>query len=303
MPKTEYKGRPYLRQSSIYAEVARLFKLYGEILGLISNAMAELLPEVYMENKNRAIQDFAFPTPEMQCGDGNILTEDYKYWYCNQVIARVMGRNLGKMEASNMPVAMHHDSCDEPMDQLLVYSPCDNHVRNSDLLIFERKHGGPCYRVNTSIKNTLTIVLMNSAEQLHASAIEEECDPTPSCSSYSIRFIHYVRPQIKRFGKKVAEKGNTTGPWLSVKPKEDHTKALKYSELKNDMLVASNFGADNSRDNLQARVTNKLNGKFDLTWLIDDTLTKKWTKKVYHHNCIKNKKKCQRCWIFPTDNV
>ena len=61
MPKREINtGRPYLRQSSIYAEVARLFKLYGKILGLISNAMAELLPEVYMENKNQAIQDFAF---------------------------------------------------------------------------------------------------------------------------------------------------------------------------------------------------------------------------------------------------
>ena len=238
----------------------------------------------------------------MQYGDGNSLIEDYKYWYCNQVIARVMGRDLGNMKASNMPVAMHHDSCDEPMDQLLVYSPCDNHVRNSDLLIFERKDGGPCYRVNTSIKNTLTIVLMNSAEQLHASAIEEECNPTRSCSSYSIRFIHYVRPKIKQFAKKRVEKGDTTGPWLSVKPKEDHTKALKYSQLKNGMLVSTKFSANN-RDNLQARVTNKLNGKFDLTWLIDNTLTKKWSKKVYHHKCIKNNKKCERCWIFPTDNV
>ena len=148
----------------------------------------------------------------------------------------------------------------------------------------------------------MTIVLMNSAEQLHASAIEEECDPTPSCSSYSIRFIHYVRPKIKQFERKRVEKGDTTtGPWLSVKPKEDHTKALKYSELKNDMLVASNFGADN-RDNLQARVTNKLNGEFDLRWLIDDTLTKHWKKKVYHQKCIKNNKKCERCWIYPTDN-
>ena len=179
-----------------------------------------------------------------------------------------------------------------------------NHVRNSDLLIFERKDLGPCYRVNTSIKNTLTIVLMNSAEQRHASAIEEQCNPTPSCSSYSIRFIHYVCPKIKQFEKKRVEKGdNTTGPWLSVKPKEDHTKALKYSELKNDMLVASNFGADNSKDNLQARVTNKLNGKFDLRWLSDNTLTKKWTKKVYHHECIKNNKKCECCWIFPINNA
>ena len=111
-----------------------------------------------------------------------------------------MGRDLGKMKASNMPVAMHHNSCDEPMDQLLVCSPCDNHVRNSDILIFERKDGGPCYHVNTSIENTL-IVLMNSAEQLHASAIEEECDQ-PSSSSYSIRFIHYVCPQLKHFGRK-----------------------------------------------------------------------------------------------------
>ena len=86
-----------------------------------------------------------------------------------------------------------------------------------------------------------------------------------------------------------------------MKPKEDHTKALKYSELKNGMLVATNFGADN-RDNLQARVTNKLNGKYDLTWLIDDTLTKKWSKNVYQHTCIKNNKKCERCWTFPTDN-
>jgi hypothetical protein len=130
----------------------------------------------------------------MQCGDGNSLTEDYTYWYCSQVIARVMGRDLGKMKASNMPtVAMHHNSCDEPMDQLLVCSPCDNHVRNSDILIFERKNGGPCYHVNTSMKNMLTIVLMNSAEQLHASAIEEECDQ-PSSSSYSIQFIHYICP-------------------------------------------------------------------------------------------------------------
>ena len=301
MPKREINtGRPYLRQSSIYSEVARLFKLYGEILGLISNAMAELLPEVYMENKNRAIQDFAFPTPEMQCGDGNILTEDYKYWYCNQVIARIMGRDLGKMEASNMSVAMHHDSCDEPMDQLLVYSPCDNHVHDSDLLIFEKQDGGSCYRVNTSIKNTLTIVLMNSAEQLHASAIEKECDPTQSRSSYSIRFIHYVRPQVKKFEKERAKKGDTIGPWLSVKPKGDHTKALKYSELENDMLVSTKYH-NNNRDNLQARVTKRPNGRIDLTWS-DRKQSKNWTRSVYHHECIKNNKRCKRCWTFPTGN-
>ena len=300
MPKTEYKGRPYLRQSSIFAEVARLFKLYGEILGLISNAIADLLPNLYMENKHRAIQDFAYPTPAMQCGDGNILTEDYKYWYCNQVIARVMGGGLGKMKASNMPVAMHHDSCDEPMDQLLVYSPCDHHVRNSDILIFEKKDGGSCYRVNTSIKNTLTIVLMNSAEQLHASAIEKECDPTQSRSSYSIRFIHYVRPQIKKFEKERAKKGETIGPWLSVKPKGDHTKALKYSELENDMLVSTKYH-NNNRDNLQARVTKRPNGRIDLTWS-DRKQSKNWTRSVYHHECIKNNKRCKRCWTFPTGN-
>jgi hypothetical protein len=298
MPKKEYTARPYLRRSSIYAEVAKLFKLYGEILGEISNAIADLLPGLYQENKDQAIFDCTYPTPAMQCGEGKNFTEEYKSWYCNQVIARVMGRDLGNMKASNMPVAMHYDSGDEPITQLLVYSPCDNHVHNTDLLIFERKDGGPCYRVKTSIKKTMTILLMNSAEQLHANAIEERCDLKLPYSSYSIRFIHYVHSQTKKFEKE--RKDDAIRPWLSVIPPDNHTKALKFSELENGMLVSTKYYTDKNREYLQARVTKRPEGKFDLTWLIDGLKTKDWKRKVYHHECTDTNKKCKRCWTLPT---
>jgi hypothetical protein len=301
MNKTEFKAaRPYFRLDSIFSEVTQLFTLYSEILGEISTAVSELLPSVYKENREVAIEDCTYPTPKMQRKGKDHDDNKIYHWYCNQVIARVIGRDFGNMKASDMRIAMHYDGSDQPGPQLLVFSPCDNHVQDSDLLIFENKQGGRCYRVDTTIKDTMTIVLMNSAEQLHASAIEPEGQQM-SHESYSIRMIHYIRADTKLFDEERKKRNINKGPFLEMKIPYTHTKPIDADSITDGQLVSFRFWKGKFKDRYKCIATRKANGRINLAYLNGGST--EWYPglgDLFHPKCTAGLQMvCTRCWTLP----
>ena len=78
------------------------------------------------------------------------------------------------------------------------------HVNFTNLLVFEKSTGGLSVCIPTAIENTVVVVLMNSAMQLHGTVGCENLLPSNNvfCNEklcWSMRFIPYCRKRIVSF--------------------------------------------------------------------------------------------------------
>ena len=81
------------------------------------------------------------------------------------------------------------------------------HVLDSDLMVFEHKNGGKCFRLKTSIEDTVVFILMNSGQQMHGSAMDSRTVENIE-NNWSARFIAYGRNNVLHFvdGRQRGEK-------------------------------------------------------------------------------------------------
>ena len=223
---------PFLLKSGKYLIIKELVDIYAKILGKQAKLLCKYCPNDYDENKriykegdeHRCI----FPTRTSQ--QGKSQDNDDLYWCLNQVAIRIMG---GENENSNQQrdderIAWHVDDNDVQSKQPLTFLPIGygtdsggGYVPDSDLMVFEHNRGGKCYRLKTSIADTVVFVFMNSGTQLHGSA-KELISKDSMNLNYSLRFIPYGRRNILGFVKRKTDNSKRGEVFLDVKLKE-HT--------------------------------------------------------------------------------
>jgi hypothetical protein len=124
-------------------------------------------------------------------------------------------------------IAWHVDDKDIQTKQPLTFLPLGGddgkggYVRDSDLIVFEHSKGGKCYRLKTSIADTVVFVFMNSGTQLHGSAKELIIENGMN-RNLSLRLIPYGRPNVKGFVERKMNNSINGEVFLNVKL-ENHT--------------------------------------------------------------------------------
>ena len=194
---------PFLRAECCYNTVKLLFEIYAQIIGLEALAIEKYCPDEYAENlfAYRNGDDCIFPSPTSQ-REGQNLSEGL-HWSLHQVALRIMGRKLNVEDERLVRLAWHFDQGDVETSQPLTFMPMGGkngmggRVAHTDLMVFEHKFGGDCFRLRTSIENTVVFILMNSAKQLHGNAKDKG-----NCGDYgcwSARFIPFGRKNVLHF--------------------------------------------------------------------------------------------------------
>jgi len=194
---------PFLRAECRHNVVKKLFEIYAQIIGLEALAIEKYCPDEYAENllTYGDGEDCIFPSPVLQ-RVGQNLSEGL-HFNLHQAALRIMGRELNKEDESLERLAWHFDQGDVETSQPLTYLPMGGkdgkggRVAGTDLMVFEHKYGGQCFRLRTSIKDTVVFILMNSADQLHGNAKDEDDCGVPDC--WSARFIAFGRNNVLNF--------------------------------------------------------------------------------------------------------
>lgn len=301
------KGKqiPYLRRTALFKPVRELFEMYGQLMGVATDAIAELLPNFYEENRElrAGANDCTYPKPEVQksgqCGESTSMSEeDFNCWFANQCIVRIIGKEVGGQTVSDGQIAMHFDESDYPCIQQLMFLPMGGvnglggHVPNTDLLVFEGREGGLSYRVDTTVEDTVVVVLMNSSTQLHAGA-GEEVTGLASPPSSSIRLIPYLRGPIMDFilVRKEDEREHDLHPHTELLRSGQHL-PLEGESLQDGMLVAAEWGKSTSKKTLHLATLNmKEDNKLTVVWA-DGQISPDYKREVYHHLCASNECHC-----------
>ena len=150
---------PYTRCETHYMPNYKVFELYSKIMGEIACAIFDIFPSIYRQNQERYrdAEDCCYPTQGMQF----FVKNKDKFWFAHQAIIRVIGKPFGEMFGEMVKIALHTDKSDAPGIQMLLFLPmdgvdgCGGHVEGTALLVFREKSGGPCYRLNTAVRDTV----------------------------------------------------------------------------------------------------------------------------------------------------
>ena len=165
---------------------------FETMLRAVAKVVASAIPECLLDNQELGAdgQDFAYPTADMQGSDTS--------WYGNHTILRSICKPVQNQSIGDGLIAKHNDESDHLCLQTLIFVPMGGeanqgvHVDGTDLLVFENEKGSKCYRVDTTVEDTIVVVLMNSSTQLHCGAAEGEKSVTEQTKPfYSLRFIHH----------------------------------------------------------------------------------------------------------------
>ena len=197
---------PFLRQESAYNVCKAIAHLYGDMYGRLSIFMKKYCDVEYSVNQKlyKGGHDCIFPSPAAQT-NCNANTNDL-FIGLSQIVLRVMdNRNTNKQNHSR--TALHVDSGDVDSDQFLTFLPmggqgnCGGYVLGTDLMIFEHEKGGASYRLTTTIRDTVVILMMNSARQLHGNVEVDYNNITAELdrSLWSARLIGYGRSNVQQF--------------------------------------------------------------------------------------------------------
>ena len=202
---------PFLRKSIGEQGGTEMVKEIAPLIGQMSTALAWVCPEWYEANKalGAGNLDCTFPPPEQQGGPRPI--------YMHQFCLRQFGGDLHGQSRGEALIALHRDVTDAGVEMPLMFmpgnivggdrcqtqSPVASHhgalggeVTGSDLLVCDGSTGGFSARYKTSVKNTITIALFDSKNQLHGSV----CSGAPEeTGNLSLRLNPYLRGPIQSF--------------------------------------------------------------------------------------------------------
>jgi hypothetical protein len=292
---------PFLMKSGRYAIIMELVDIYAKILGKQAKVIQKYCPNVYDENE-RIYMDGEkhrcnFPTRKSQLGNTQ-EDDDNVYWRLHQFAIRIMGgmHEHSKQKENDKRIAWHVDDQDVQSKQPLTFLPfgpdADNgggHVQDSDLMVFEHNKGGKCYRLRTSIADTVVFVLMNSGLQLHGTA-KDLNRKIGKHDNMSMRLIPYGRPNVSQFVQKMMENMIKGEVYLDVKLK-------KHSPLNRKMIkVGDRVMMKYGKTKKEYLATIALHdGK--MAFLYDDgTITICGTLAIYSADCYKHiPSECSHC--------
>jgi len=235
---------PFLRKECCHNVVKQLFEIYAKIIGLEALVVEKYCPDEYLENLQTYgdADDCIFP-PIASQREGQQVSEGL-HWSLHQVALRIMGRELDGERERLQRLALHFDQGDVATNQLLTFMPMGGtdgrggRVADTDLMVFEHKNGGQCFRLRTSIEDTVVFILMNSAEQLHGNAKDEDdCEFDNDC--WSARFIAFGRKNVLDFLNR-RRQGKVSGDAFWDIKLQNH-KALQKGEFNVNDRVSGKF--------------------------------------------------------------
>jgi len=286
---------PFLRVECCHNIVKQLFDIYAQIIGLEALAIKKHCGDEYAENLQTYgdADDCIFPSPASQ-REGQNVSEGL-HWSLHQVALRIMGRELNEESERLQRIAWHFDQGDVEGNQLLNFFPMGGkdgkggRVADTDLMVFEQKYGGQCFRLRTTIEDTIVFILMNSAEQLHGNAKDEDdCEFDQDC--WSARFIAFGRKNVLDFLNR-RRNGKISGN--------------AFWDIKLKTHIALQNGEFNVGDRVSGKFSNKLydakliklEGKHGLYFGWQDGRVTKCTKgSVFSRYCSTSEPhKCKHC--------
>ena len=292
---------PFLMKSGKYAIIMELVDIYAKILGKQAEVLHKYCRKDYDENKKIYKEGDEhrcnFPT----CGSqqGKSWDNNDMYWHLHQVAIRIMG---GVDENSNQQrdekrIAWHVDNKDIQSKQPLTFMPLGGdegkggYVPDSDLMVFEHNKGGKCYRLRTSIADTVVFVFMNSGTQLHGSAKELIGKNGIDCN-LSLRFIPYGRPNVLGFVQKKMDNSIQGEVFLDVKLKK-HT-PLNWKQVNVGDRVMTYFGKNKQKQDYMATIV--LHNEKRFFQFDDDSICRCGRSAMYSAECYKHiPSECTHC--------
>jgi hypothetical protein len=295
---------PYTRNETHYMQNYKVFELYGKIMGEIACAIFDIFPSIYKQNQERYhdAEDCCYPTPGMQFSAKN---KD-KFWFAHQAIIRVIGKPFGEMFGEMLKIALHADESDAPGIQMLSFLPmggedgCGGHVEGTDLLVFRDRTGGPCYRLNTTVRDTVVVILFNGKNQLHGGAVDRNCTRELRMENnlfryYTTRIVHYLRGPAEEFTKARATYSGSDAPVVFVRSSppsgKKHIPICKET-IQYNQLVILPWGKEKKMEKAKLRIEN------DTMHFFFETGGEFYgNRNVYDPKCI-SKETCE-CWWFP----
>ena len=289
---------PFLRQESAYNVSKAIAHFYENIYGRLAMLMKKYCGAKYSENHKlyEDGHDCIFPSPKAQM-NSNLDTNGI-FIGLSQIVLRVMDNENTSNKQNPNRTALHVDSGDVDSDQFLTFIPmggqsnCGGFVSGTDLMVFEHEEGGASYRLRTTIPDTVVILLMNSARQLHGNVEDDYNNISAELdrSLWSARLIGYGRLSVQHFidrRRRGAVRGNAF--W--------DTQVMEHLPLQRDQvrvgnLVSAKFGSKLFRAEICGEHDNLY-----LLWDGEKRRTKLRPKQpVYSTYCSKsNPNECEHC--------
>jgi hypothetical protein len=90
--------------------------------------------------------------------------------------------------------------------------------------------GGKCFRLDTTIEDTVVCILMNSGQQMHGSAMDSLTNRNGTFNCWSARFIAYGRNNVRCFVK-TRKRGEKSGEAFRYGKLTTHT-PLDWDKIK-----------------------------------------------------------------------
>jgi hypothetical protein len=269
---------------------------------LEAEVLCTYFPEEYSANHllYSGAEDCIFPSPEAQQRNPNV--SDGVYWGLHQVALRIMGREASDKERAEQRMAWHVDQSDVKSNQLLTFLPMGGrngkggHVLDSDLMVFEHANGGKCFRLNTSIEDTVVFILMNSGQQMHGSAMDS-LNIGHVSDSWSARFIAYGRNNVLHFtdGRK---RGERHGLAFRQRKMRNHRPLSKETAVVGSKVSAT-FGKKKKK--LLTATLILWDNQLHFRWDCDGTITKCKKTLFYSVECAETIQahECRHCNPVP----
>lgn len=188
---------PFFLMNHQYEKAKAITSSLSSIFGRVAAALLNYTPNVFRENeKIKSINaNFSFPPIGCQGAVG---------WMANQVAIRRIGKGCQKNAMiEDSVVALHADTGDLSTMHPLVYIPRGGPdgrggiIADSHLVIAESETGGKYIQIETNVRDTVCIVVFNSALNLHGlvqSSPEGETE-----DAWSTRLIPFITKQMYNF--------------------------------------------------------------------------------------------------------
>lgn len=199
---------PFFLKNHGYEKAKQITSCLSSIFGRVAAALLNYIPHVYRENeKLKSLnENFSFPPIDRQGAVG---------WMANQVAIRRIGKGCKhNTKTEDGVVGLHADAGDLSTMHPLVYIPRGGSdgrggiIADSRLVIAESSIGGKYIEIETNVRDTVCIVVFNSAESLHG--LVQSCPEGETGDAWSTRLVPFITKHIYHFISKT--KNNSAAP-------------------------------------------------------------------------------------------
>jgi hypothetical protein len=281
------KDLPFLRKECQYKLLMDISKIYAKLLGIEAAIIDKYCPKIYKRNHEtyRDGEDCIFPSPQDQ--HASQTTSELFHFCLHQVALRILKNESNKKDEQMYRLALHTDDGDVSTDQPLTFlsfggkDGLGGNVAGSDLVVFDHCNGGQCYRLKTSIKSTVVLVLFNSSEQLHGNYVDMHQKLNTSC--WNVRFIPYGRVNVLNFISRRNE-NKVEGQCFKGVELQYH-RPLKNEEFSCGDKVSAYWGKGQKRKLLGGEISSE-DGQLFMHWYTDGKKSKLGkSASVYSFEC------------------